>query len=153
MILILLNILNILNAENFHAISDGNWTDSSTWSFSSGINPTNTTPISGDDVYIENNSIGIFIDDTSANDNYFYKNVFIGNDVHARDDIASGKNNWNISYVGNYWDNITGTDSNEDGIIDGEIFTIYGTGAGGTDYHPIHASGEVLHRSFSVRVP
>jgi parallel beta-helix repeat protein len=63
-----------------------------------------------------NNIIGINIS-TSSNNSLYY-NIFIDNTNHVRD---SGTNNWDNGTFGNYWDNYTGTDSDNDGIGD----TIY----------------------------
>ena len=46
-----------------------------------------------------------------------YRNFFINSGIkHARD--LGTNNNWNSSTIGNYWDNYTGVDDNQDGIGD-----------------------------------
>ena len=64
---------------------------------------------------IIDNSKGIFTSDSS--DNKFFHNNFVNNDINGYD---SSKNIWNDEYpsCGNYWDNYTGTDVDEDGIGD-----------------------------------
>ncbi len=98
--------------------------------------------------YISNNSIyGIFFEDDcdsneivsniiksnnnsginigfNSDDNLIYYNSFINNRLHA---IDNGTNNiWDNGTIGNYWDNYTGTDANDDGIGDNN-YTIDGT--------------------------
>jgi hypothetical protein len=48
--------------------------------------------------------------------NTIYQNCFINNGLHAIDDGAN--NSWDYLGQGNYWDNYTGTDSNQNGIGD-----------------------------------
>ncbi|GAI69748.1 unnamed protein product, partial [marine sediment metagenome] len=48
--------------------------------------------------------------------NLFYENFFIGNSLHTIG--GSTTNKWNNTEIGNYWDNYTGTDENNDGIGD-----------------------------------
>ncbi len=75
---------------------------------------------SDNNMFIGNNitnspNIGLFMDGPSDN-NTVYKNYFIGNGLHAKDD--GSKNEWNNTDIGNYWDNYTGVDKNDDGIGD-----------------------------------
>jgi len=76
-----------------------------------------------------NNEKGVYIFDGVHN--LFYKNYFIKNTLHV---LAEGITNnfWNNSEIGNYWDNYTGIDSNDDGIGD----TPHSFN-GGIDYLPI----------------
>jgi len=48
--------------------------------------------------------------------NLFYENFFRGNFKHIEGDWIN--NDWNNTQIGNYWDNYTGTDENNDGIGD-----------------------------------
>jgi parallel beta-helix repeat protein len=73
-------------------------------------------------------TVGILIQD--SNDNLFYKNSFLNNVVHIY--VLSGTNFFNSSEIGNYWDNYTGSDPNNDGIG-----TPPHTFSGGIDYLPI----------------
>jgi len=76
-------------------------------------------------VYISEN-----IDPSPSTQNLFFQNSFLNNSVHAYD---NGINNyWNNSIIGNYWDNYTGIDSNDDGIGDTPH-----TFQNSTDYLPI----------------
>ncbi len=113
------------------------------------------------DNYIYQNGIsGIFIDDcqndeffnniiqgnvdtgvsvTASSDMFFHENFFLGNGKHAFDDSTTS---WNSTTIGNYWDNLTGTDVNpEDGIVDDPYdYNISGS-AGNIDYFPIAEDG------------
>ncbi|MBY8983842.1 MAG: right-handed parallel beta-helix repeat-containing protein [Candidatus Lokiarchaeota archaeon] len=64
---------------------------------------------------IQNNEeYGIYI--YNGTQNLSFQNYFINNTIHAYD---NGINNyWNNSVIGNYWDNYTGVDANDDGIGD-----------------------------------
>ena len=79
-----------------------------------------------------NNNRGIFADDfgTGSNYNLAYWNFFTGNVIHAID--ATSTNYWNFTYIGNYWDNYTGVDTDHNGIGDTNH-----TFNGGIDYLPI----------------
>ena len=62
-------------------------------------------------------------------------NYFINNIRHAFDD-AINDNDWNNTEIGNYWDNYTNVDKDDDGIGDEpHVFN------GGTDYLPIWDDG------------
>ena len=80
--------------------------------------------------FSNNNLYGVDID-SNTDDCLFYQNFFINNGIkHARD--LGTNNNWNSSTIGNYWDNYTGVDANQDGIGD----TNHNFGSG-IDYLPI----------------
>ncbi len=92
---------------------------------------------------IDNNGNGLLINDSS--DLLLYNNYFENNSLnHAVDNGTN--NNWNNTIIGNYWDNYSGVDENDDGI--GETsYLITGTG-GGIDYLPIWddgANGSVIY--------
>jgi parallel beta-helix repeat protein len=57
-----------------------------------------------------------------SNNNTFYFNKFIGNGLHAED--WGYDNNWDNGIIGNYWDNYTGIDENNDGIGDTPYFIL-----------------------------
>ncbi|MFW9873123.1 MAG: nitrous oxide reductase family maturation protein NosD [Candidatus Thorarchaeota archaeon] len=81
----------------------------------------------------DNKDIGIYVGVSSAN-NLFYKNFLFRNDKHA---VNLGTNiGWDNGAIGNYWDNYTGPDANDDGI--GDIPHNFGTGI---DYLPIVEDG------------
>ena len=69
---------------------------------------------------IKNNTqYGFYLQDTDCENNFFYKNYFINNKIHAFDDGTNNK--WNSSVIGNFWDNYTDTvpkpvDNDADGI-------------------------------------
>ena len=64
---------------------------------------------------IRDNIYGIVVMGGSEH-NLFYENFFIGNNIHV--DGGSTTNKWNNTEIGNYWDNYTGIDGNNDGIGD-----------------------------------
>ncbi len=69
----------------------------------------------------------------SSDYNTIYRNCFINNGLHAIDDGAN--NSWDYLSQGNYWDNYTGVDSDQNGI--GDIpYNITGI-AGSQDNFPL----------------
>ncbi|MHA1147879.1 MAG: NosD domain-containing protein [Promethearchaeota archaeon] len=88
---------------------------------------------------IANNSdrgVGLKDDASYVNNNYFYKNVFINNGLHGQDN--STHNFWNSTEIGNYWDNHSTTDSDDDGIDDNPYTWI--SGSISEDSLPIYGS-------------
>ncbi len=83
--------------------------------------------------YISNNTYGLAIFGGDPTNNTVYANCFIDNVNQATDD---GINNaWDFDGKGNYWDDFTGKDANNDGI--GDIpYNITGT-AGSMDNFPL----------------
>jgi parallel beta-helix repeat protein len=69
-----------------------------------------------DNIIKDNNNYGVYIEDPSDTNNIFYKNSFISNRVHAIDNGTATF--WNNTMIGNYWDNYTGVDLNNDHIGD-----------------------------------
>ena len=93
-----------------------------------------------ENIFNMNNRCGIYIDDGDggSHNNLLYRNFFLKNVIHAIDDEPT--NNWNNSYIGNYWDNWTGPDeSPQDGIVD-EPYNITGK-ANSRDFLPIADDG------------
>jgi len=82
---------------------------------------------------IGNNTIrGISVLSASESNN-IYSNCFFNNTLHALDDGINNK--WDDGSKGNYWDNYTGLDANNDGI--GDIpYNITGI-AGSQDNYPL----------------
>jgi len=76
-----------------------------------------------------NTQIGISISQSS--NNIFYKNDFSNNGQNAQD---PGTNSWSYNNQGNYWDDYTGKDENDDGIgdtpynVDIDTFDMYPLG-------------------------
>ena len=92
---------------------------------------------------IYNNSLGVEI--VSGNNNTFYLNFFLKNELHAIDN--GDDNSWNSMTIGNYWDNHTGPDSSpQDGIVDTPYIFIGGT-VGSIDYLPIAINTTVIINS------
>ena len=90
-------------------------------------------------IYLNNitrNVLGISLNKTFSGvvvfDNIIYMNNFIENSIHALDDC--GKNSFNDSYIGNFWDNYEGEDEDNDGVGDSP-YCIPGDG-GSIDYKP-----------------
>jgi len=81
----------------------------------------------------DNTDMGIYIG-VNSNNSLFFENFLIGNGKHAAD--FGTNNNWDNGLIGNYWDNYTGPDNNDDGI--GDIPHDFGTGI---DYLPIAEDG------------
>jgi parallel beta-helix repeat protein len=90
-----------------------------------------------------NNYYGVY---AAYCDNTFYHNNFIHNAYQAFD--ASGENTWDNGYPcgGNYWNDYTGVDANEDGIGD----TPYAINESSFDCYPlIHPYGSVINQNTS----
>ena len=86
-------------------------------------------------ILIKDNQIfGIYITGSNCENNLIYANCFIGNGLHAIDDGTN--NQWNNSVIGNYWDDHTSPDSNNDGIVDTPYTWITGS-AGSEDSFPL----------------
>lgn len=106
-----------------------------------GFNATNSTNDSGIDIdssnnILTNNSaysnlVGIEINSVYLN-NTIYKNKMYNNSINAVNDNSTNCR-WNTSVFGNYYDNITSVDNNNDGIND----IPYSIDANGTDYLPL----------------
>ena len=93
---------------------------------------------------IINNQFGIYIWD--ANKNFIYRNYLSKNDFPQADEGTSNFNHWNNSFIGNYWEDYIGTDSNSDGIGESPVFI----NAFSTDYHPIY--GDPFHYGESIHI-
>jgi parallel beta-helix repeat protein len=86
---------------------------------------------------LDNNSIGVRITAPCYN-NSIYENFFLRNIIHAQDDGTD--NTWNTTTIGNYWDNWTTPDIDNDGIVDDPYTFIEGS-AGSNDSLPIAEDG------------
>jgi parallel beta-helix repeat protein len=87
----------------------------------------------------ENNSLyGINIAEIDCDNMVVYNNSFITNTFHAYD--IGTNTQWNNTVIGNYWDNYTGIDADDDGIGDTE-YHVYG---GYYDYLPIWWDAPVI---------
>jgi len=95
---------------------------------------------SGNDIH-DNNNYGIYIEDafTDSNINLFYNNSFFKNGINAFDGGTGTNNKWNKTNIGNFWDDYTGIDQNDDGIGD-TPYNVSGT-AGGQDHFPLWDDG------------
>lgn len=89
---------------------------------------------------IQNNTLyGIYIYDENCVNNLLYNNKFIFNGIHAIDNSTLNDNQWDNGSIGNYWDDYSGVDADDDGIGD-TPYTIPGT-AGTQDKFPIWDDG------------
>ncbi|MFX0007010.1 MAG: nitrous oxide reductase family maturation protein NosD [Candidatus Hermodarchaeota archaeon] len=95
-----------------------------------------------DNIIKDNIGIGIELYTPLNDNNLFYKNSFISNGVHVFDNGTA--NFWNNTMIGNYWDNYTGSDLDNNHIGD-TPFNILG-GANSIDNLPIvdHDSPSII---------
>ncbi|MFX0011700.1 MAG: nitrous oxide reductase family maturation protein NosD [Candidatus Hermodarchaeota archaeon] len=91
---------------------------------------------------MDGNGYGIHLDIECYN-NSIYENLFLKNGIHAIDNGIDNK--WNSSTIGNYWDNHTGPDNNNDGIVDIPYTNIRGS-ADSIDYLPISEEEIIISR-------
>ena len=93
---------------------------------------------------INNNSIiGLLLKPyftSDCSDNVISGNFIYNNSIQAQDDGLN--NNWDNASIGNYWDDYSGIDSNDDGIGD-KPYNITGS-AGSKDNYPIWWDAPVL---------
>jgi len=73
-----------------------------------------------DNIIKDNDGIGIQLYEPLNDNNLFYRNSFISNVVHVFDNGTA--NFWNNTVIGNYWDNYSGLDLNNDHIGDTPLF-------------------------------
>ena len=102
-----------------------------------------------DNIIKDNSNYGVFIDDPSDSNNIFYKNSFISNSIHAFDNGTA--NFWNNTMIGNYWDNYTGLDANDDLI--GDISHNIPGAANSNDSLPIWDDGDDLLPEIAINFP
>ncbi|MFX0077313.1 MAG: nitrous oxide reductase family maturation protein NosD, partial [Candidatus Hermodarchaeota archaeon] len=76
-----------------------------------------------DNIIKDNIGIGVELLEPLNDNNMFYRNSFISNGVHAYDNGMATF--WNNTMIGNYWDNYTGLDLDNDHIGD-TPFNIHG---------------------------
>ncbi len=107
----------------------------------------NSTTISAN---IVDNNVNYGIVVSSESDyNLICNNYFINNGIHALDE--GNFNNWDNGTIGNYWDNYTGYDANDDGIGD-TPYVISGT-AGSQDNFPIWTDGDDIAPVITIVLP
>ena len=97
---------------------------------------------------IRDNLDGIYLE-TGCDLNGIYNNTFQLNGLHAHDDGVD--NYWNLTNTGNYWDNYTGSDQNDDNIGDSP-YVISGS-ALSADYAPIWNDGDDLSPNINILNP
>jgi len=97
---------------------------------------------------IMSNELGILIY-SDSDLNGCYNNTFLSNVKHAQDDGVG--NFWNITTIGNYWDNYTGVDA-DDNLFGDIAHPIIGS-ANSFDYLPIWEDGDDLGPIISITSP
>ena len=92
---------------------------------------------------------GILVYSDSAS-NIISKNNFTNNYRHAKD-VGYG-NQWDNGSIGNYWDNYTGVDTDDDGIGDSPYTYIFGS-AGSQDNYPIWRDSDDIAPQITINIP
>lgn len=101
----------LYDASNDNIISDNIFTENSDYALRIMSSSKNTVI---KNLFMKNN-MGLYFC-CGANKNIAYNNAFIDNtNYNAQDDIG---NTWDNGVVGNYWDDYTGADENDDGLGD-----------------------------------
>ncbi|MBY8992462.1 MAG: right-handed parallel beta-helix repeat-containing protein [Candidatus Lokiarchaeota archaeon] len=98
---------------------------------------------------ISDNNVGVSIATSDCHYNTIYNNTFTLNTKNGEDDSAN--NNWNYGTLGNYWDDYTGFDTDDDGIGDFP-YNISGL-AGSKDFYPIWDDGDDINPTISIISP
>ncbi len=98
---------------------------------------------------ITDNTVGINLTSSSCNGTLVYNNTFSNNGLSANDD--GNNNKWDNGTLGNYWDDYTGADLNDDGIGDSP-YGVSGT-AGSQDNYPIWDDGENVSPELTIHLP
>ena len=94
---------------------------------------------------IEDNQIGLNISDKNSQNNHIYKNYFTGNKKqNAQDD--GNNNNWNNTIIGNYWNDHTTLDVDNNGIDDSP----YVVSGSSIDFFPIY--GDPFHNGKKIHI-
>ncbi|TFF89544.1 MAG: hypothetical protein EU548_07355 [Promethearchaeota archaeon] len=83
--------------------------------------------------FINSSSKGIDLD-TNSIGNELYKNIFKKNNINAKDDGSN--NNWDNGSIGNYWDDYSGRDADDNGIGESPYLNIIGNSSN-NDTFPI----------------
>ncbi|GAH37219.1 unnamed protein product, partial [marine sediment metagenome] len=102
-----------------------------------------------DNIIKDNANYGVQLYDPSDINNKFYKNSFISNGIHAYDNGTT--TSWNNTMIGNYWDNYTGLDANDDLI--GDISHNIPGAANSNDSLPIWDDGDDLLPEIAINSP
>jgi parallel beta-helix repeat protein len=90
--------------------------------------------------YITHNTIvGVDISTPNSDLNLFYCNNFSNNGLNAND---GADNEWDNGSIGNYWDDYSGKDANDDGI--GDTSCVISGSSGSVDHYPVWWDAPVL---------
>ena len=92
---------------------------------------------------------GILVHSDSAL-NIISKNNFTNNYRHAKDDGYG--NQWDNGSIGNYWDNYTGVDTDDDGIGESPYTYIFGS-VGSQDNYPIWRDSDDIAPQITINIP
>ncbi len=95
------------------------------------------------DNILKENENGIYI---TGQFNWIYNNTFINSNTRHADSTWGDNNYWNNSEIGNFWDDYSSTDTNDDGIGDSPYPIINRFGYV-YDYRPLWRDGPTLNLS------
>ena len=136
----------ILNGSNNNTVIDnfmeGSYDGISLWSSSSNNRISNNQ-------IVNNTNSGLYMDASNCQNNLIYKNYFRTNNVNAIDNSLT-ENRWDMVSIGNYWDDYSGRDLDDNGIGDTPYY-IYGASRS-QDNYPIWNDGPEIIISLMIFV-
>ncbi len=89
-----------------------------------------------DNLIKDNSEYGIYIATYHPQGSDIYLNWFIDNGIQAYDNVVGQNNNWDNGTIGNFWNDYSGVDTDDDGIGD-DPYIIGGDSGGNQDNYPI----------------
>ncbi len=117
---------NTIYNNTIYGIEFSSWDNPTQWTVNNKIIRNNIT----------NNALaGVHLDQYSIN-NSVYLNNFIDDNINAYDEGINNTNSWDNGAIGNYWDDYSGLDDDDDGIGD-TVYTDIGGTVGAQDNFPI----------------
>jgi parallel beta-helix repeat protein len=148
---------NISRTTIFNCTSSGIYLQNSTnlYIYNNIINHTGNTGINltelSNNNMIKNNTFthnSISINVTFSENNTFYNNTFFNSTIYHVNDNSI--NNWNTTTYGNYWDDYTGTDANNDNLGDSPYFI---SGGSNSDEKPLGFFVPIVNFSYEPTSP